>query len=462
MNHKGCDTCSDGVNRRDFLRLGGTGVALGLMGMSLESVLFTKAALGVQPENAFYDGVLTIFYNGGPSQTDTWDPKPGSRNNVFNTINLGAKDKYNEDVHISEVFPDIANLVQNDPAVSLGLIRAFWHGSNDHGTGQRYMNTWWRSQALSQQYPSVASAMAYYFQGKGIGIPSVVINGANGDSANMANASRCPTALQVNAGANQGNNPVVQSLQLPPGVDQARYDRRKALLDRLNQRFLASRPDQVARAVEKATEDAHAVTSGGQAARAFDLTGKTLLPAQNMQTAQRMTLAQELLAAGIPYVAVGLGGNDSHSNNMQAVRTIWGDTTNRSVAAMAQNLKATGKRYLILMYGDFGRTPASVANGRDGRDHWGGGFSVAMLSVNQPKFVTTAIGSTGPDGLQQWNTGALDPIAPADLGAFVYRSLGIQIGRPDGSFDIPLNGREAPPVDRMNNSDLLMSTFGLV
>jgi hypothetical protein len=160
---------------------------------------------------------------------------------------------------------------------------------------------------------------------------------------------------------------------------------------------------------------------------------------------------------------MGIGGNDSHGNNMATISQNWGASVNQGLAAVAQNLKASGKRVLVTMYGDFGRTPASVNNGgRDGRDHWGNAFSVALLSINQPKFKMTAIGDTGPDGTNMSTSGLVDPIEPADLGAFVYRSLGIQIGKPDGTFDVPLNGRNAPPVERINNSDMLLNTFGLV
>lgn len=455
-----CDHCN-GHSRRDFLRkLAGSGVALGFMGLSLPSRLFLQEAYGIQPEGAFYDAAIQIFFNGGPSQTDTWDPKPGSRNNVFRTINLGVKDRYNQDVHISEVFPTLANQVMNDPAVGLGLFRSMVHRNNDHGTAQQYMNNFWEG-ALAMSYPSTASVMAYYFQGQGVGIPSVVINGGLGTDANVARDSKCPTALQVDAGQNQNQNPVVQALSRPQGVDQARYDRRRALLDRLNRRYLDSRPDTLARDYERATKDALDVTARGEAARAFDLTGKPLLPARDQGTSRRLTLAQELIKAGVPYVSMGIGGNDSHDNNMQIVQANWGQSIDQGVSAMVQNLKATGKRVLIVMGGEFGRTPNTVANGRNGRDHWGDGFSWAAISVNQPKFRTSAYGQTGPDGMWRERDGNLvDPVHPRDLGAFVYRSLGFPIGLP--RFDIPLNTRAAPPVDRMNQGNALLSTFGLI
>src|SRR5690606_3735544 len=181
----------------------------------------------------------------------------------FQTIDLGAQDKYGQPIRIggrfsngNAVLPELADLVMNDPDIKLGIIRSLWHGTADHRLGQMYLNGWWRSPTLVEQYPSVASAMAYYFQGQGLGIPAVLIQGANGQRANSAGQSRCPTALQVSVGG--AGNPVVRALQRP--TDQDRYDRRKALLDRLNQRFGASRPDTMVRAMEKATEDAYSVT----------------------------------------------------------------------------------------------------------------------------------------------------------------------------------------------------------
>lgn len=468
-NVHGCE-CSrlEDMTRRELLSWSGKGLAVGAMGLSLSQLLSLREASANPfpgPENPFYDGLLTVFYSGGPTHIDTWDVKPGSQNRgPFQSIGLGVNDVYNEEIRISEVFPNLAGQVQNDPAVGMGLIRGFWHGSNNHDNGRTMMGAMWRG-ALLNMYPSLAPAMAYYFQGQNIGIPSVVINGNVADGANDNRGNtRVPTALQVDDNGNgAGGNPVVEALQLPPGVDLARYRRRKSLLDKLNQRFLDSRPDIMARAQERATEDAFSVTEQGDAAAAFDLTGKTLLPADSAGVSRRLTLAQELLKAGVSYVTCGIGGNDTHSNNMQQVRRNWGNSFDNGVGTMVQNLKATGKRYLIVAYGDFGRTPNTVANGRDGRDHWGDAFSVAMISVNQPKFTTNAIGNTGPDGMFRNRDGNLvDGMEPKDLGGFLYRSMGIPIGAPDGRADIPLNGRAAPPVDRNNESSRLMQTFGLV
>lgn len=451
------------TSRRDLLKVGAAGLTWGMFGLSLPNMLFMREAYGLTPDTNIqkYDACIQIFYDGGPSQTDTWDPKPGSANNVFPTIDSGAKDIYGNKLLLTDNFPGIVSLL-NDPAFGLGICRSMVHGNGDHGTAQMYMNCFWGT-VLATQYPSTAAVMAYYFQGMGLGIPSVVISGANGQAPNDAKGANIPTALMVNVGANQGQNPTVQALGLPTGTDATRYARRRRMMEAVNQKALTL-PDDTVKAYDKAWKDAYDITTKGDAAKAFDLTGKPVLPGKagaNANDLMRLTLAQNLVSAGVPYVAVGIGGNDTHAGNRGGVTRNWADTTDPAVTQMAKNLKATGKRVLIIMGGDFGRTPNSTAGGRDGRDHYPDGFSWAMLSVNQPKFKTTAIGDTGPDGMAQAKNNTLkDPVYPKDLGAFVYQVMGFLPGNSPAT-DIPTAVRNAPPVDRVNNSTLLLKSFGL-
>jgi hypothetical protein len=453
-------------DRRDFLKaVGKAGLALGAFGLTLERQTFLREAYGIEPQGALYDAALTVFMNGGPSQTDTFDPKPGSPNNVFDTISLGINDVYGQPVRVSNVFPTLADTVQNDAAVGLGLIRSMTHGNGAHESAQRYMNAFWEG-PLASVYPSTAAVMSYLYQDAsgGLGIPSVMVAGANGDGANDAKQSKVPTALRVNAG--DGQNPVVRALRLPDGVDAARYTRRSALRTKLDQIFMGRRQDQVAQAFAKATTDATAITLKGDAPQAFDLTGVPLVPARDNGTRQRLTQAARLLEFGVPYVSCAIGGNDTHSNNTAAINGNWGQSIDQGLMEVVDRIKQTGKRVLILVGGEFGRTPQTVApqadgTRRDGRDHWPDGFSWGVISVNQPLFTSTAVGDTGPDGTWRESQGNLvDPYHPRDLGAFFYRALGFNVGD-DPRFHIPLTDRDAAPVDRVNKGDELLQTFGL-
>lgn len=443
----------DCCRRREFLKKGGLSLVAGGFGLSYLNTIFMREAYGITPDplTKKYDSVIQIFYDGGPaSNIDVWDPKPGSQNQIFNTITLGSNDIYGQPFRVGEVLPQLSNLAMNDPMIKLGAIRSMSHNNGDHDTAQYWMNCFWQS-PVAEFYPSTAASMAYYFQDQGLKIPSVVIRGNNGDGSNDAKGGQVPTALQV-----FDQTSTVQMLRRPANVDAARYQRRRTMLEAFEATFQPTRPDLEAKAWDRTWKQAYDITQTGTAAGAFDLTGKTLLTGGAGASSGHMrnlTLAQELVKAGIPYVALGIGGNDSHDNNMATIRTNWGDNTDVPLAQMAQNLKASGKKVLIVMGGEFGRTPDTTApdgagNRRDGRDHWGSGFSWAMLSINQPSFIQTAVGNTGPDGM--WRAGAstplVDVVEPSALGGLIYRSMGLKIGT-DPAFNVPTTIGPRPPVD---------------
>ncbi|QDT81100.1 hypothetical protein Mal35_45780 [Gimesia maris] len=60
-------------NRRGFLKAGG----LGLTGLSLPDLLSHEAHAG--PAARKENSVIILWMRGGPSQHETWDPKPNAR-----------------------------------------------------------------------------------------------------------------------------------------------------------------------------------------------------------------------------------------------------------------------------------------------------------------------------------------------------------------------------------------------
>jgi len=124
------------------------------------------------------------------------------------------------------------------------------------------------------------------------------------------------------------------------------------------------------------------------------------------------------------------------------------------------------------MGGEFGRTPDTVASGRDGRDHHPVGFSWGLLSINQPAFKTTAVGDTGPDGMQTLTSSPtlVDPVYPSAVGGLLYNVMGFPVGT-DPKYNVPTGkGSPAPPVDptyanqpatTAGSTAWLLSKFGL-
>src|SRR2546423_5698920 len=153
MSHN-CDSesCS---SRRDLIKMGAAGLTWGLFGLSLPGSLFLREAYGLVPDATTqkYDAVIQIFYSGGPSQTDTWDPKSDpiatgyhSPNNVVPTISTGWTDIYGKPLWLTQHLTNIANLVNMDPIhYGVGIIRSMHHGNGSHTIAESYMNCFWQS-----------------------------------------------------------------------------------------------------------------------------------------------------------------------------------------------------------------------------------------------------------------------------------------------------------------------------
>src|SRR5689334_9328336 len=76
-------TC-DGFSRREFLRVGG----LGMAGISLAELLSLQARASAPDASARKPGwgkaknIIFVFLQGGPSHIDIWDPKPDAPSNI--------------------------------------------------------------------------------------------------------------------------------------------------------------------------------------------------------------------------------------------------------------------------------------------------------------------------------------------------------------------------------------------
>ena len=66
------------MSRRELLRVG----SLGLGGLSLSSLLGVKALANGQPNPLTGKSVIFLFQQGGPSQHETFDPKPDAPSGV--------------------------------------------------------------------------------------------------------------------------------------------------------------------------------------------------------------------------------------------------------------------------------------------------------------------------------------------------------------------------------------------
>ncbi|HID24332.1 MAG TPA: DUF1501 domain-containing protein, partial [Planctomycetaceae bacterium] len=115
------------VSRRDFLRVGG----LSMVGLSVAD----KSALATSGERAWSKSCIFILMTGGPSQLETFDPKPNAPPRIRGP--LQAIPTAIPGVWFSEAFPGLAQR-----ADKLAVLRSLCHDAAPiHETGYQYLHT---------------------------------------------------------------------------------------------------------------------------------------------------------------------------------------------------------------------------------------------------------------------------------------------------------------------------------
>src|SRR6185312_3369487 len=146
-------TFCDGHSRRDFLHAG----AIAPLGLTLPSFLSAKAAAASRDSDV---NCIMLFLVGGPSQIDTFDPKPKAPAEVrgpFTSIKTNVPG-----IEISEIFPKTAQ-----HADKFSIVRSVYHtAAAVHDTGHQMMQTG-RLFGGGLEYPNIGCVLDYVKGPKG-------------------------------------------------------------------------------------------------------------------------------------------------------------------------------------------------------------------------------------------------------------------------------------------------------
>ena len=143
---RGIQRMCSGLTRRDFLRVGGVG--LGSLGLSLTE---SNARESVAPRDG--RAVILLMLVGGPSQLETWDPKPDAVSEIRGPF--GSIATRVPGVRISEHLPRLANRMDK-----LALVRSLHHDAAPiHETGQQLLQTGQLCRT-DEEHPHVGSVAA--------------------------------------------------------------------------------------------------------------------------------------------------------------------------------------------------------------------------------------------------------------------------------------------------------------
>lgn len=397
--------------RREFLTVG----ALGMLGFSLADLLEAESALAEEkaqgPPKA--KGIIHIFLPGGMAHQESFDPKPYAPLEYRGSFGV-VKTKIPGEV-FCESMPQTAAV-----ADKITVVRSMTHGEAAHERGTHNMFTGYRpSPAL--QYPSLGSVVSHELGPRANLPPYVCIPNQPNPYAGPGYMSSSFGPFSLGADPASGGFEVLD-LSLPPGVDEARFARRRSALEAVNEHFAAAekKADSVA-AMGTFYERAYGLISSPQAREAFKIQAEPAAIRDEYgrnEAGQRLLMARRLIAAGVRVVSVVYGGWDFHVQIVPATRQTM-PPLDKALAALIRDLDRSGllKETIVMLSTEFGRTPK--INKDAGRDHWPKVFSIVMAGGGFKAgciFGSSNATAAEPDS---------EPIEPADLFATVYQSLGI-------------------------------------
>ena len=424
------DYC-DGVNRRDFLRVGT------LAGLSLAEVLRLQDAFAAETKKKDVNCIF-IFILGGMPHQDMWDIKteaPEGIRGEFDPISTAVPG-----IQIGDVLPKIARVTDK-----LAILRSMTHGDSDHGRGFHIMMTGKKAGAgdfngdqNNNQHPCLGSMVARL--GKAGELPPYISvpNFLNSGGPSFLGPTYGPFVIEADPAAPDFS---VRDISLPASVTSNRNQRRQTALRAIN-RF-ERRVEEVSAQVKSLDtfyQKAYNLMTSKKAKEAFDINREPdSVRAEYGMTSigQCSLLARRLVEAGCRFVSIENGHWDTHRKNTWSLREVLCPSFDQAIPALLNDLQRRGllDSTLVVVTTEFGRTPR--INQLLGRDHWPNAFSITMAGAGLK--VGQVIGATDKTAAEV----ADRPITPQDMAATILRVLGIDYEK---HIYTPL-GRPIPVVD---------------
>jgi len=399
--------------------------------------------------------VIHLFMNGGPSQVDTFDPKPALDKYAGQELPSGHLpterktgaafpspykfQKYGQSgIEVSELFPHVARNIDD-----IAVIRSMVADIPNHEPSLLLMNC---GEARLPR-PSMGSWLTYGLGSENQNLPGFVamcpgglpVQGAQNWQSAFLPGSHQATYLDTQHAEIEK---LIEHIKSPQSSDQQR--RQLDLLQALNKEHLdRSQQDAQLEARIQSFELAYRMQS--EAAEAFDISREPQhvldMYGPGVQ-ARQILMARRLIERGVRMVQVWHGAGqpwDSHNDITEHQRLA--KECDQAIGALIVDLKQRGMfdETLIIWGGEFGRTPTiELANPLigtakiNGRDHNHYGFSMWLAGGGVKG--GTVYGATDDFGFQAVEK----PMHVHDLHATILALLGIDHER----FTYPYAGRD--------------------
>lgn len=433
-----------GVTRRSAIKAG----SLSLLGLSMADVARLQAASKTQDTGK---SVILLWLDGGPSQFETYDPKPESPSTIRGP--WGAIPTNVDGIQFSEMLP-----LQAKHADKMAVVRSCHHDNGDHFAAGHWMLTGrFGSSAANKaaMYPGVGACVSKILGGRNglpayVGVPaahSIYIYPGYMGGAYLGSAY---DPFQVNMKQKYLASTYKTEIKPPPFLasvsgDVERTRGRMGLLGKLDQLDRYVDQSGMMETMDSFQQEAVSMIMGGKAREAFDMEledDKTRDAYGRGPWGHYTLMARRLVEAGCRFVTVDMPHWDNHSKIKSAMEARL-PYLDMAVSGLLQDLHDRGMQddTLVVIMGEFGRTP-KLNSGQPGipipgRDHWGQSMSIILAGGGLKSGV--AVGATNKNGEHPVET----PLMPADILATIYHVLGID---PHTSF-LDNSGRPVPLVD---------------
>lgn len=431
--HNPRSDCHGWLDRRRWLQVSG----LGWLGAAFPSLLdLRQSGANERPARAKRSPIkscIIVFHYGGPSQFETYDPKPHAPAEIrgeYRTIATAVPG-----ITVGEYLPRVAQIMDR-----LALVRSMHHPMRNHNsaaaealTGRTPVGGDLELLAdEARSFPTLGSSVSFALESRAhvlpyVALPYTIYNVVQLPGQTPGFLGGAYDRFQVSGNP---NSPEFRISALEPPTDRPASDlvSREQLLHNLDL-LPASRPLSKMRAYQ---ERALQLISSDSVRRSFEIAredsrirdryGRHLL-------GQSLLLARRLVEGGVNFVTVFDGQTNGQDANWDSHEKIFPrhrqliPPADQGFSALIEDLESRGllESTLVVAMGEFGRTPK--INRSAGRDHWPDCYTVVLAGGGIRG--GTVYGASDKMGAYPDR----DPVTPANLAATILWRFGIDPAR---------------------------------
>jgi uncharacterized protein (DUF1501 family) len=415
-----CGSNDHRVSRRGFLGTAAAASALSAADMTTLDLLQSPVLAAEVKQQQKH--VILLWLAGGPSQLETWDPKPGRpTGGPFRAIPTNVPG-----VQISELMPKLAQRMQHT-----AVIRSLNTRNADHGGGAAMMET---GRAVEQglPYPDLGAMIANELGRADSQVPDYVsmytsTEGRRKGTSGFLGSRYAPMFLTEQM--------VPENIRKLEQLSELDHVQRSDLRAFLANRFAEGRNSSSVSSHNQAYQRVRGIMASE---KLFDIEQEPLEMRAKYgptQFGEQCLIARRLVEAGVPFVKVARAWWDSHGQNFETHLELVTEL-DHVMSTLIDDLQDRGllEHTLIITLGEFGRTPG--INSSLGRDHFASAWSSSLTGCGVKG--GAVYGKTDADG----QTVVDGEIKAGELFATIFEAVGI-----DSKKEYQIGARPVPIVD---------------